>query len=259
MIKNYQNTAGSIKNFVKLLSHCYHNDQAVKMGELHIFLEDVISKEKATDICIDTSQKFYVITKNNMYKPEGYSYDIERFKKMTYETTENPAISRRFETVIENIIRLFFQEHSEEWVLHIVDTKFKWNSSLQEYIHNNEIIVELWCKDIENINVKAEFDKILQKYNIDSNVSTSFKLRNIKYSYTSAGEERIERDILGNIPEPGDTVILLEGGADIFVGFNKASWSCLQGHGYGYVIKKHPVNTNGGEPFKTPEDFNVSA
>ena len=30
-------------------------------------------------------------------------------------------------------------------------------------------------------------------------------------------------------------------------------------HGYGYVIKKYPVNTNGGEPLKTPEDFNVSA
>ena len=69
--------------------------------------------------------------------------------------------------------------------------------------------------------------------------------------------ERYERDLLGNIPEPGDTVILLEGGADIFVGFNKSSWSCLKGHGYGYVIKKHPVNTNGGEPLKTPEDFNV--
>ena len=24
-------------------------------------------------------------------------------------------------------------------------------------------------------------------------------------------------------------------------------------------IKKHPANTNGGEPLKTPEDFNVSA
>lgn len=100
---------------------------------------------------------------------------------------------------------------------------------------------------------------MLQKYNVDSNVSTNFKLRNIKYSYTSAGEERYERDLLGNIPEPGDTVILLDKGADIFVGFNKASWSCLKNYGYGYVIKKHPVNTNGGEPLKTPEDFNVSA
>lgn len=251
MIKNYQNSSGSIKNFVKLLSHCYHNDQAVKMGELHIFSESSISKEKATDIYIDTSQKIYGITQDANYEVDDY--DIESFSKRSYETTENPAISRRFERAVIRIVDLFFYERSEDWALHIA--KRKWDSSLQE----NEVIVELWCKDIENIDVKAEFDKALQKYNVDSNVSTSFKLRNIKYSYTSAGEERIEKDPLGNIPEPGDTVILLEGGADIFVGFNKASWSCLKGHGYGYVIKKHPVNTNGGEPLKTPEDFNVSA
>ena len=251
MIKNYQNSSGSIKNFVKLLSHCYHNDQAVKMGELHIFSESSISKEKATDIYIDTSQKIYGITQDANYEVDDN--DIESFSKRSYETTENPAISRRFERAVIRIVDLFFYERSEDWALHIA--KRKWDSSLQE----NEVIVELWCKDIENIDVKAEFDKALQKYNVDSNVSTSFKLRNIKYSYTSAGEERIEKDPLGNIPEPGDTVILLEGGADIFVGFNKASWSCLKGHGYGYVIKKHPVNTNGGEPLKTPEDFNVSA
>ena len=251
MIKNYQNSSGSIKNFVKLLSHCYHNDQAVKMGELHIFSESSISKEKATDIYIDTSQKIYGITQDANYEVDDN--DIESFSKRSYETTENPAISRRFERAVIRIVDLFFYERSEDWALHIA--KRKWDSSLQE----NEVIVELWCKDIENIDVKAEFDKALQKYNVDSNVSTSFKLRNIKYSYTSAGEERIEKDPLGNIPEPGDTVILLEGGADIFVGFNKASWSCLKGHGYGYVIKKHPVNTNGGELLKTPEDFNVSA
>ena len=257
MIKHYQCSWSSIKSFVKLLSHCYHNDQAVKMGELHIFLEAPISKEKATDIFIDTSQKLYAITQDANYEVDDY--DIESFSKRSYETTENPAISRRFERAVIRIVDLFFYERSEDWALHIVDTKRKWDFSLQEYVQENEVIVELWCKDIENIDVKSEFDKILQKYNIDSNVSTSFKLRNIKYSYTSAGEERIEKDPLGNIPEPGDTVILLEGGADIFVGFNKASWSCLKGHGYGYVIKKHPVNTNGGEPLKTPEDFNVSA
>lgn len=257
MIKHYQCSWSSIKNFVKLLSHCYHNDQAVKMGELHIFLEAPISKEKATDIYIDTSQKIYGITQDKIYEVDDY--DIERFNKNRWESNEDPAISRRFEIAVKRIIKLFFYERSEDWALHIVDTKRKWDSSLQEYVQENEVIVELWCKDIENIDVKSEFDKILPKYNIDSNVSTSFKLRNIKYSYTSAGEERIEKDPLGNIPEPGDTVILLEGGADIFVGFNKASWSCLKGHGYGYVIKKHPVNTNGGEPLKTPEDFNVSA
>lgn len=248
MIKNYQNSSGSIKNFVKLLSHCYHNDQAVKMGELHIFSESSISKEKATDIYIDTSQKIYSITQDADYEIDDY--DIESFSKRTYETTENPAISRRFEIAVTRIVDLFFYERSEDWALHIVDTKTKYDYSFT---------VELWCKDIENIDVKAEFDKILQKYNIDSNVSTSFKLRNIKCSYTSAGDERIERDLLGNVPEPGDTVILLDKGADIFVGFNKASWSCLENYGYGYVIKKHPANTNGGEPLKTPEDFNVSA
>ena len=257
MIKYYQCSWSSIKSFVKLLSHCYHNDQAVKMGELHIFPESSISKEKATDIYIDTSQKIYGITQDANYEVDDY--DIESFSKRSYETTENPAISRRFEIDVKRIVNLFFYERSEDWVLHIVDTKRKWDFSLQEYVQENEVIVGLWCKNIENIDVKSEFDKILQKYNIDSNVSTSFKLRNIKYSYTSAGEERIEKDPLGNIPEPGDTVILLEGGADIFVGFNKASWSCLKGHGYGYVIKKHPANTNGGEPLKTPEDFNVSA
>ena len=253
MIKNYQNSSGSIKNFVKLLSHCYHNDQAVKMGELHIFSESSISKEKATDIYIDTSQKIYGITQDANYEVDDN--DIESFSKRSYETTQNPAISRRFEIDVKRIVNLFFYERSEDWALHIVDTKRRWDYSLQE----NEVIVELWCKDIENIDVKAEFDKALQKYNVDSNVSTNFKLKNIKYSYTSAGEERYERDLLGNIPEPGDTVILLDKGADIFVGFNKASWSCLKNYGYGYVIKKHPVNTNGGEPLKTPEDFNVSA
>lgn len=257
MIKNYQNSSGSIKNFVKLLSHCYHNDQAVKMGELHIFSESSISKEKATDIFIDTSQKLYAITQDANYEVDDY--DIDLFSKRGYEITENPAISRRFERAVIRIVDLFFYERSEDWALHIVDTKTKYDYSLQEWVRGNEITVELWCKDIENIDVKAEFDKILQKYNIDSNVSTSFKLRNIKCSYTSAGDERIERDLLGNIPEPGDTVILLDKGADIFVGFNKASWSCLKNYGYGYVIKKHPVNTNGGEPLKTPEDFNVSA
>ena len=253
MIKNYQNSSGSIKNFVKLLSHCYHNDQAVKMGELHIFSESSISKEKATDIYIDTSQKIYGITQDANYEVDDN--DIESFSKRSYETTQNPAISRRFEIDVKRIVNLFFYERSEDWALHIVDTKRRWDYSLQE----NEVIVELWCKDIENIDVKAEFDKALQKYNVESNVSTNFKLKNIKYSYTSAGEERYERDLLGNIPEPGDTVILLDKGADIFVGFNKASWSCLKNYGYGYVIKKHPVNTNGGEPLKTPEDFNVSA
>lgn len=257
MIKHYQCSWSSIKNFVKLFSHCYHSDQAVKMGELHIFLEAPISKEKATDIFIDTSQKLYAITQDKIYEVDDY--DIERFNKNRWESNEDPAISRRFEIAVKRIIKLFFYERYEDWALHIVDTKRKWDFSLQEYVQENEVIVGLWSKDIENIDVKSEFDKILQKYNIDSNVSTSFKLRNIKYSYTSAGEERIEKDPLGNIPEPGDTVILLEGGADIFVGFNKASWSCLKNYGYGYVIKKHPANTNGGEPLKTPEDFNVSA
>ena len=257
MIKNYQNSSGSIKNFVKLLSHCYHNDQAVKMGELHIFLEAPISKEKATDIFIDTSQKLYAITQDEIYEVDNY--DIERFNKNSWESNEDPAIRRRFNVVLDNIVRLFFYERSEDWVIHNIGVKDKYDYELRKWVTRNELVIELWSKDIDNIDVKSEFDKILQKYNIDSNVSTSFKLRNIKYSYTSAGEERIEKDPLGNIPEPGDTVILLEGGADIFVGFNKASWSCLKGHGYGYVIKKHPVNTNGGEPLKTPEDFNVSA
>lgn len=257
MIKNYQNSSGSIKNFVKLLSHCYHNDQAVKMGELHIFSEVPISKEKATDIYTDVQNRIYAITKDDVDEP--CDYDIEKFSPNHWERSEDPAINRRYETVAKKISRLFFYERPEEWAFHFVDVKHKFNRTSGEWEHGNELIVELWCKDIENIDVKAKFDKILQKYSIDSNVSTSFKLRNIKYSYTSAGEERIEKDPLGNIPEPGDTVILLEGGADIFVGFNKASWSCLKGHGYGYVIKKHPVNTNGGEPLKTPEDFNVSA
>ena len=257
MIKNYQNTVSSIKNFVKLLSHCYHNDQAVKIGELHIFLEAPISKEKATDIYIDTSQKLYAITQDKIYEVDDY--DIEKFNKDSWESNEDPAIRRRFNVDLDNIVRLFFYKRSEDWVIHNIGVKDKYDYEQRRWITQNELVIELWCKDIENIDVKAEFDRVLQKYNIDQNVSTNFKLRNIKYSYTSAGEERIEKDPLGNIPEPGDTVILLEGGADIFVGFNKASWSCLKGHGYGYVIKKHPVNTNGGEPLKTPEDFNVSA
>ena len=257
MIKNYQNSSGSIKNFVKLLSHCYHNDQAVKMGELHIFSESSISKEKATDIYIDTSQKIYGITQDKIYEVDDY--DIERFNKNSWESNEDPAIRRRFNVVLDNIVRLFFYERSEDWVIHIIGVKDKYDYELRKWVTQNELVIELWCKDIENIDVKAEFDKALQKYNVDSNVSTNFKLRNIKYSYTPAGEERIEKDPLGNVPEPGDTVILLDKGADIFVGFNKASWSCLKNYGYGYVIKKHPVNTNGGEPLKTPEDFNVSA
>ena len=257
MIKHYQCSWSSIKNFVKLLSHCYHSDQAVKMGELHIFLEAPISKEKATDIFIDTSQKLYAITQDKIY--EVTDYDLKKFNKNSWESNEDHAIHRRFNSVLDSIVRLFFYERSEDWVIHNIGVKDKYDYELRKWSTRNEIVIELWCKDIENIDVKSEFDKILQKYNIDSNVSTSFKLRNIKYSYTSAGEEHYERDLLGNIPEPGDTVILLEGGADIFVGFNKASWSCLKGHGYGYVIKKHPVNTNGGEPLKTLEDFNVSA
>lgn len=82
MIKNYQNSYGSIKNFVKLLSHCYHNDQAVKMGELHIFSESSISKEKATDIYIDTSQKIYGITQDANYEVDDY--DIDSFSKRGY-------------------------------------------------------------------------------------------------------------------------------------------------------------------------------
>ena len=257
MIKNYQRSGGSIKDFVKLLSHCYHGDQAVKMGELHIFSEVPISKEKATDIYTDVQNKIYAITKADMDEP--CSYDIKKFSPNHWERSEDPAINRRYETTVKKIARLLFYERPEEWAFHIIDVKQKYNRTSGEWEYRNELIVELWCKDIENIDVKAEFDKMIEKYNIDSNVSTSFKLRNIKYSYTSAGEERIERDLLGNIPEPGDTVILLDKGADIFVGFNKASWSCLKNYGYGYVIKKHPVNTNGGEPLKTPEDFNVSA
>ena len=256
MIKNYQNSSVSIKNFVKLLSHCYHNDQAVKMGELHIFSESSISKEKATDIFIDTSQKLYAITQDKIY--EVTDYDLEKFNKNSWESNEDHAIHRRFNSVLDSIVRLFFYERSEDWMIHNIG-KGKYDYKLRKWVTRNELVIELWCKDIENIDVKAEFDKALQKYNVDSNVSTNFKLKNIKYSYTSAGEERYERDLLGNIPEPGDTVILLDKGADIFVGFNKASWSCLKNYGYGYVIKKHPVNTNGGEPLKTPEDFNVSA
>ena len=257
MIKNYQNTVSSIKNFVKLLSHCYHNDQAVKMGELHIFLEVPISKEKATDIYTDVQNRLYAITKADMDEP--CDYDIERFSQDHWERTEDSVINRRYETTVKKIARLFFYERPEEWAFHIIDVKDKYDYEQRRWVTQNELVIELWCKDIENIDVKAEFDRVLQKYNIDQNVSTSFKLRNIKYSYTSAGEERIEKDPLGNIPEPGDTVILTEGGADIFVGFNKASWRCLKSYGYGYVIKKHPVNTNDGEPLKTPEDFNVSA
>ena len=103
MIKNYQNSSGSIKNFVKLLSHCYHNDQAVKMGELHIFLEAPISKEKATDIFIDTSQKLYAITQDKIY--EVTDYDIERFNKNRWESNEDHAIHRRFNVVLDNIVR----------------------------------------------------------------------------------------------------------------------------------------------------------
>lgn len=257
MIKNYQRSGGSIKDFVKLLSHCYHNDQAVKMGELHVFSEVPISKEKATDIYTDVQSRIYAITKEDSDEP--YDYDIQKFGPNHWEKTEDAAIIRRFGSSVRKIARLFFYERPEEWAFHIIDVKQKYNRTSGEWEHGNELIIELWCKDIENIDVKAEFDKIIEKYNIDSNVSTNFKLRNIKYSYTSAGEERIEKDPLGNVPEPGDTVILLEGGADIFVGFNKASWSCLKGHGYGYVVKKHPANTNGGEPLKTPEDFDVQA
>lgn len=257
MIKNYQRSGGSIKDFIKLLSHCYHNDQAVKMGELHIFSEVPISKEKATDIYIDTSQKLYAITQSSM--DETSDYEIERFSQNHWEKTEDSAISRRYETTVKKIARLFFYERPEEWAFHIVDVKSKYNSSLGDWEHGNELIIELWCKEMENIDVKAEFDKILEKYNIDSNVSTNFKLKSVKYSTTPAGEENLEKDILGNIPEPGDTVILTEGGADIFVGFNKASWRCLKNYGYGYVIKKHPANTNGGESLKTPEDFDVQA
>ena len=257
MIKNCQRSGGSIKDFVKLLSHCYHNDQAVKMGELHIFLEAPISKEKATDIYIDTSQKLYAITQDKIYEVDDYN--IECFNKNSWESNEDPAISRRFNVVLDNIVRLFFYERSEDWVIHNIGVKNKYDYEQRRCVTQNELVTELWCKDIENIDVKAEFDRVLQKYNIDQNVSTNFKLRNVKYSYTSAGEERYERDLLGNIPEPGDTVILTEGGADIFVGFNKASWRCLKSYGYGYVVKKHPANTNGGEPLKTPEDFDVQA
>lgn len=257
MIKDYQSSWSSIKNFVKLVSHCYHNDQAVKMGELRIFLEAPISEEKATDIFVDTSQKLYAITQDKTYEVDDY--DLERFKKNNWESDEDGAVRRRFNSVIDSIVYLFLYERSEEWMAHNVGIRDKYDYERREWVSRNELVFELWCKDIENIDVKAELDKVLQKYNVDSNVSTSFKLKNIKYSYTSAGEERYEKDLLGNIPEPGDTVILLDKGADIFVGFNKASWSCLKNYGYGYVVKKHPVNTNGGEPLKAPEDFNVSA
>jgi hypothetical protein len=173
--------------------------------------------------------------------------------------SEDPAINRRYETTVKKIARLFFYERPEEWAFHIIDVKQKYNRTSGEWEHGNELIIELWCKEMENIDVKAEFDKMIEKYNIDSNVSTNFKLKNVKYSSNPAGEENIEKDLLGNIPEPGDTVILTEGGADIFVGFNKASWRCLKSYGYGYVVKKHPANTNGGEPLKTPEDFDVQA
>ena len=257
MIKNYQRSGGSIKDFVKLLSHCYHGDQAVKMGELHIFSEVPISKEKATDIYNDVQNKIYAITKEDMDEP--CNYDIERFSQDHWERSEDSAINRRYETTVKKIARLFFYERPEEWAFHIIDVKQKYNRTSGEWEHENELIIELWCKDIENIDVKAEFDKVIEKYNIDSNVSTNFKLKNVKYSTTPAGEEYLEKDCLGNIPEPGDTVILTEGGADIFVGFNKASWRCLKSYGYGYVVKKHPANTNGGEPLKTPEDFDVQA
>lgn len=256
MIKNYQRK-GSIKDFIKLLSHCYHNDQAVKMGEFHVFSEVPISKEKATDIYTDVQSHIYAITKEDSDEPRDY--DIQNFGSKSYEKSEDAAIARRFESSVKKIARLFFYERPEEWAFHIVDVKRKYNRVSREFEYGNEIIFELWCKDIEKIDVKAEFDKILEKYNINSNVSTNFKLKNVKYSTTPAGEEYLERDILGNIPEPGDTVILIDGRADIFVGFNKASWRCLNNYGYGYVVKKHPANTNCGEPLKTPEDFDVQA
>lgn len=257
MIKNYQRNWGSIKDFIKLLSHCYHNDQAVKMGELHVFSEVPISKEKATDIYTDVQSRIYAITKEDSDEPGDYY--IQKFSPDRWEKTEVAAIARRFGSSVRKIARLFFYERPEEWAFHIVDIKQKYNRASGEVEYGNEIIFELWCKDIEKIDVKAEFDKILEKYNINSNVSTIFKLKSVKYSTTPAGKDLLERDILGNIPEPGDTVILTEGGADIFVGFNKASWRCLHSCGYGYVVKKHPVNTNGGEPLKTPEAFDVQA
>ena len=116
--------------------------------------------------------------------------------------------------------------------------------------------MEECCDKAENVD-REVLDIDSDKFDID--VWKVFTREELMRKKERAEKERIEKDPLGNIPEPGDTVILLEGGADIFVGFNKASWSCLKGHGYGYVIKKHPVNTNGGEPLKTPEDFNVSA
>ena len=63
MIKYYQCSWSSIKSFVKLLSHCYHNDKAVKMGELHIFLEAPISIEKATDILLIHHKSFMQLRK----------------------------------------------------------------------------------------------------------------------------------------------------------------------------------------------------
>ena len=100
--------------------------------------------------------------------------------------------------------------------------------------------------------------KMIQKW-LDSRTDlTNFQMETDDHNIVIEFEF-YEVDEAGNYLEPGDTVILLDKGADIFVGFNKASWSCLNNYGYGYVIKKHPVNTNGGEPLKTPEDFNVSA
>lgn len=118
MIKNYQRSGGSIKDFVKLLSHCYHSDQAVKMGELHIFSEVPISKEKATDIYTDVQNKIYAITKEDGDEPRDY--DIVNFSPNHWEKSEDSALSRRYETVAKKIARLFFYERPEEWAFHII-------------------------------------------------------------------------------------------------------------------------------------------
>ena len=236
----------NVKDYVMIKSHI--EDKPAAYMELKVFNEHTIDFIKARDVLRDVKIAYYNLLGED-YNPDD-DYELVRMGHEDY------AASSRFERVSKWCVKLALEKLEKDIKLCCGTVKSKWNASIKQYIYDNELSFELYYDDIENDDITDYIRQVFKEFCLDENFSISSTLKRIKYK-TGVPDEQYLKDRLGNIPEPGDAVIVLGPGksfiSDIFVGFNKKRWKTLNGCGYGFVVAKHPANSNGGEPLKLPE------
>lgn len=145
---------------------------------------------------------------------------------------------------------LFFNQINnpgEVWVS--VDHDYDYDYNRQGYI---EKLLNLKIHGYPTKDFEVEFEKFLKKFELDGVITFTAKKRTTKHSLGSPDEKHnyLLKDRNGNVPHPGDLVAVMGQGKhffiDTFIGFNKASWKTLSATGYGYVVKRHPVNEAAG-------------